>query len=318
MRFTDPHNDAMPFDPQQAAYWLPVDTYVGGAEHAVMHLLYSRFWTKALYDLGYVTFIEPFMRLRNQGMILSPQMRDGKYEKMSKSKGNVITPDEVVAQYGADALRAYEMFISEFSQATPWQIDGLAGTFRWLQRVWTLVLEGQTKTRDLPPASAEQIKVLRRALHQTLKKVEDDIDAFAFNTVISSLMEFTNTLARAKETALYPDAVWDEIVDTLLRILAPIAPFMAEELWKRRGNEYSIHQQEWPRYDAAIAAEESFTLVVQVNGKVRARLELPVGIREDEVKAKAFADAGVKKYSDGKTLANVVYVPGRLLNIVVK
>ncbi|HZQ08454.1 MAG TPA: leucine--tRNA ligase, partial [Anaerolineae bacterium] len=193
MRFADPHNNTAPFDPKEVAYWLPVDTYVGGAEHAVMHLLYARFWTKVLYDLGIVPFKEPFTRLRNQGMILSPQMKDGKYEKMSKSKGNVITPDEMVAQYGGDALRAYEMFISEFSQATPWQVDGLAGTYRWLKRVWDLMLT----PHEHPTSNADTVKAdrnLRRKLHQTINKVERDIESFSFNTVISALMEFTNAM----------------------------------------------------------------------------------------------------------------------------
>lgn len=318
MRFTDPHNNDAPFERQEVDYWLPVDTYVGGAEHAVMHLLYARFWTKVLYDLGIVSFVEPFMRLRNQGMILSPQMRDGKYEKMSKSKGNVITPDEMVAQFGADALRAYEMFISDFTQATPWQIDGLAGTYRWLQRIWNLVLEPAGHKETLPPATPEQVKALRRALHQTIKKVEDDIEAFAFNTVISALMELTNVLVRAKDTARYPDPVWDEMINSLLRVLAPIAPFMTEELWARLGGTYSIHQQKWVQYDAGAAADESFTLVVQVNGKVRGKLELPVDIREAEAKQRALNDPAVKKWLEGKTIAQQVYVPGRLLNIVVK
>lgn len=317
MRFTDPQNHTRAFDPQQVNYWLPVDTYVGGAEHAVMHLLYARFWTKALYDLGIVSFIEPFQRLRNQGMILSPQIKDGKYEKMSKSKGNVITPDEMVDQFGADALRAYEMFISDFTMATPWQTDGLAGTFRWLTRVWNLLLESGGKP-NLPAAGDEQIKTLRRALHQTLKKVEDDVNDFAFNTVISSLMSFTNVLIRAQDSAKYPAAVWDEALNTLLLMLAPIAPFMAEEIWSRRGKTYSIHQQKWPAYDADAAKDEAFTLVVQINGKVRGKLELPVGVSEDKAKQKAFDDPGVKKWMDGKTIERVLYVPGRLLNVVVK
>ena len=316
MRFTDPRNDQEPFQTKEVNYWLPVDTYVGGAEHAVMHLLYARFWTKVLYDLGIVAFIEPFQRLRNQGMILSPQMKDGKYEKMSKSKGNVITPDEMVEQFGADALRAYEMFISDFTVATPWQTDGLAGTQRWLTRVWNLFLEPARE--NLPQASAEQIKLLRRALHQTLRKVEGDINDFAFNTVISSLMTLTNVLVKAKDTAMYPDAVWGETMKTLLLMLAPIAPFMAEEIWTRSGNAYSVHQQKYPVYDADAAKEETFMLVVQVNGKVRGKIELPVGVSEEDAKEKAFDDANVKKWVEGKTIASVVYVPGRLMNVVVK
>lgn len=317
MRFTDPRNETRPFDPKEVNYWLPVDTYVGGAEHAVMHLLYARFWTKALYDLGFVSFIEPFQRLRNQGMILSPQMKDGKYEKMSKSKGNVITPDEMVEQFGADALRAYEMFISDFAMATPWQVDGLAGTYRWLTRVWNLLLEPASE-KKLRAATEEEIKTLRRALHQTIYKVEHDINDFAFNTVISSMMQLTNVLVRAKDTAMYPDAVWGEAMKDLLLLLAPIAPFMAEEIWSRLGGTYSVHQQQWPAYDAAAAKDETFTLVIQVNGKVRSKIELPVGVGEEDAKEQAFADPNVKKWTEGKTIDNVRYVPGRLLNVVVK
>lgn len=316
MRFADPHNVAQPFDAKEVNYWCPVDTYVGGAEHAVMHLLYARFWTKVLYDLGYINFVEPFQRLRNQGMILSPQIKDGRYEKMSKSKGNVITPDEMVEKFGADALRAYEMFISDFTVATPWQIDGLAGTHRWLTRVWNLFLEPARE--NLPQANDEQIKLLRRALHQTLKKVEDDINAFAFNTVVSSLMTLTNVLVKAKDTAWYPDAVWGEAMKTLLLMLAPIAPFMAEEIWARLGGAYSIHQQKYPVYDTDAAKQETFTLVVQVNGKVRGKIELPVGVSQEGAKQKAFDDANVKKWIEGKNIERVLYVPGRLMNVVVK
>ncbi|MBI4670483.1 MAG: leucine--tRNA ligase [Chloroflexi bacterium] len=314
MRFADPRNEHAPFDAKEVNYWCPVDTYVGGAEHAVMHLLYARFWTKALYDLGYVNFIEPFERLRNQGMILSPQVKDGKYEKMSKSKGNVITPDEMVSQYGADALRAYEMFISEFSQATPWQIDGLAGTFRWLKRVWDLMLA----PNERPAANettAQADRVLNRKLHQTIHKVESDIEAFAFNTVISALMEFTNVMYDLQNQV--SREMFDHARETLLLVLAPIAPFMTEELWMRWGSKYSIHQQKYPQYDSAAAAEESFTLVVQVNGKVRGKIELPVGVSEAEAKQKAFDDPNVKKWMEGKNIAQVVYVPGRLMNVVV-
>jgi leucyl-tRNA synthetase len=315
MRFADPHNDKMPFDPKEVNYWLPVDTYVGGAEHAVMHLLYARFWTKVLYDLGYVKFIEPFKRLRNQGMILSPQMRDGKYEKMSKSKGNVITPDEMVEQFGADALRAYEMFISDFTMATPWQIDGLAGTFRWLRRVWDIMLAPNERP-TASDATAQADRGLRRKLHQTIHKVESDIEDFAFNTVISALMEFTNALYDLQNQV--SREAFDQARETLLLVLAPIAPFMAEEIWLRWGRAYSIHQQKYPKYDAALAAEEVFTLVVQVNGKVRGKLELPVGVSEAEAKQKAMSDPHVKKWLEGKTMANVVYVPGRLVNVVVQ
>jgi len=315
MRFADPHNDDAAFDPKQVAYWLPVDTYVGGAEHAVMHLLYARFWTKVLHDLGYVPFVEPFTRLRNQGMILAPEEKDGKREKMSKSKGNVITPDEVVKEYGADALRAYEMFISDFEQATPWSTQGLGGTWRWLRRVWDLLLAPS----DRPAADATTERAdrdLRRAIHKANRKVSADIEGFRFNTVVSAMMEFTNVITDAQSQV--SDAAFEEARHTLLLLLAPIAPFMAEEIWARKGRKYSVHQQKWPQFDAMLAADEMMTLPIMVNGKVRDRVELPVGVSEIEVKDAALRTQNVQKHLAGKTPAQVIYVPGRMVSIVVR
>ena len=313
LRFADPLNDQAPFGKHEVSYWLPVDMYVGGAEHAVMHLLYARFWTKVLHDLGHVPFVEPFKRLRNQGMILAP---DGK-EKMSKSKGNVITPDEVVAQYGGDALRAYEMFISDFEQATPWNTNGLAGTSRWLKRAWELQLKPAPASLPLPSAAtAHADRDLRRKLHKTIRKVSGDIEGFRFNTVISTLMEFTNALAAAHDQGV-SDAAFIEAQDALLLMLAPIAPFMAEEIWARKGRPYSVHQQMWPAWDAALAADDMITIVVQVNGKVRDRVQVPADVTEDQAIAAALASEGAKKYMDGQTPKKVLHVPGRLVNIVV-
>ena len=311
MRFADPQNHRAAFDKQEVEYWLPVDTYVGGAEHAVMHLLYARFWTKALRDLGYISFIEPFQRLRNQGMILAP---DGR-EKMSKSKGNVITPDMVVAEHGADALRAYEMFISDFEQATPWNTNGLGGTYRWLRKVWDL-LQAPSDRPAADAATEPADRELRRKMHKTIKKVSSDIEGFRFNTVISAMMEFTNAIIDLQNQV--SDAAFEEARDTLLLLLAPIAPFMAEEIWTRKGRAYSVHQQKWPPFDAALAADEMMTLPVMVNGKVRDRIELPVGVSESEVKETALQAANVKKHLDGKTPAQVIYVPGKMVSVVVK
>ncbi len=312
LRFVDPRNDRAAFDAKEVAYWLPVDWYVGGAEHAVMHLLYARFWTKVLYDLGYVPFVEPFQRLRNQGMILAP---DGK-EKMSKSKGNVITPDDVVAEHGGDALRAYEMFISDFEAATPWNPSGLAGTYRWLRRAWDLLLT--PSARPVPDATTEQHdRDLRRKMHKTIKKVSADIESFRFNTVVSALMEFTNAIYDAQSKPV-SDAAFDEARDALLLLLAPVAPFMAEEIWARKGRPYSIHQQRWLAYDAAMAADEMMTLPVQVNGKLRDRVELPVGASEAEVKDAALKSANVQRYLEGKPPLKVIYVPGKMVSLVVK
>ncbi len=311
LRFVDPHNDQAPFDKKQVDYWLPVDWYVGGAEHAVMHLLYARFWTKVLYDLGYVSFVEPFQRLRNQGMILAP---DGK-EKMSKSKGNVVTPDEVVAEYGGDALRAYEMFISDFEQTTPWSTQGLGGTYRWLRRVWDILLAPAPQ----PPADASTEaadRELRRKMHKTIKKVSSDLENFRFNTVISTLMEFTNALYDA-QTQSVSAAAFDEARDALLILLAPIAPFMAEEIWARKERPYSIHQQKWLEYDEQLAADEIITLPVQVNGKVRDRLQVPVDISEAAVKDAALQSPHVQRHLGGKAPSKIIYVPRRLVSIVV-
>jgi len=311
LRFVDPHNDRAPFDKKQVDYWLPVDWYVGGAEHAVMHLLYSRFWTKVLYDLGYVSFVEPFQRLRNQGMILAP---DGK-EKMSKSKGNVVTPDEVVAEYGGDALRAYEMFISDFEQTTPWSTQGLGGTYRWLRRAWDLLLAPAPQTpADASTEAAD--RELRRKMHKTIKKVSSDLENFRFNTVVSTLMEFTNALYDA-QTQTVSAAAFDEARDALLILLAPVAPFMAEEIWARKGRPYSIHQQKWLEYDEQLAADEIITLPVQVNGKVRDRLQVPVDITEAAVKEAALQSPHVQRHLGGKTPAKIIYVPRRLVSIVV-
>lgn len=311
MRFADPHNEKEAFAKKEIAYWLPVDTYVGGAEHAVMHLLYARFWTKALHDLGYVPFIEPFKQLRNQGMILAP---DGK-EKMSKSKGNVITPDQVVAEYGADALRAYEMFISDFEQATPWNTNGLGGTWRWLRRVWDLFLA--KANHPVSDASTEQAdRDLRRAMHKAIQKVSADIEGFRFNTVVSTMMEFTNAIIDAQRQV--SAAAFDEARDALLLMLAPIAPFMAEEIWARLGRQYSVHQQKFPIFDASLAADETMIIPVQINGKLRDRIELPVGTSEAHVKDAALKSENVQKHLGGQVPLKMIYVAGKLLNIVVK
>ncbi len=310
LRFADPHNGQQPFDVKEVAYWLPVDTYVGGAEHAVMHLLYARFWTKALHDLGFLPFVEPFRQLRNQGMILAP---DGK-EKMSKSKGNVITPDEMVNDFGADSLRAYEMFISDFEQATPWNTNGLAGVHRWLKRVWEILLHSTAR-----PAEDETTQTvdreLRRWTHKTIKKVSKDVEDFRFNTVISALMEFTNALQDSQRKPL-SDAAFEEACDALLLLLAPIAPFMTEEIWECKGRRYSIHQQAWPKHDEELAADEVITLVLQVNGKVRGRLTMPVNLTEDQARQVALESEAVVRHLGGKTPRKVIYVAGKLVNVV--
>ncbi len=308
-RFTDPYNREELASQEQLAYWLPVDMYVGGAEHAVMHLLYSRFWTKVLYDLGVVPFAEPFKRLRNQGMILAP---DG--QKMSKSLNNVITPDEVVADFGADALRGYECFISDFELAVPWNTQGVPGVRRWLDRVWRIVLAPDDERG--PPAEFNE-RQLRRVTHQTIQKVERDILDFKGNTMVAALMEFTNALYRARDAGLAGTPAWDNAIEALLLIMAPVAPHIAEELWERLGRSYSIHQQAWPVADAELAAEDEVEIALQVNGKLRDRVTVPADADNTMLEGVAFKSERVLESIQGKTVRKVIVVPGRLVNVVV-
>jgi leucyl-tRNA synthetase len=303
------HTDSMPFDPEEGKYWLPVDVYTGGIEHATMHLIYTRFFTKAMREMGVVGFDEPMIVLRNQGIILGEDS-----EKMSKSRGNVIAPDDLVARYGADTVRGYLMFGWRWDQGGPWDSQGIEGVVRWLQRVWNLVLEpgeaGGSPTE-------QKIADLRRWTHKTIKRVTDDMEAFTFNTIIAGLMEFTNALIKAKTTPIYGTEVWEEGIETLLLLLAPCCPHVAEELWERTGRPYSIHQQSWPKFEADLAADEVITLIVQINGKVRARIEVPADISEEAATGTALADENVQRHIAGKEIRKTIYVQGRLVNIVV-
>ena len=304
----------MPFNPVEGAYWLPVDQYTGGIEHATMHLLYTRFFTKAMRDMGIVDFDEPMTRLYNQGIILG---EDG--EKMSKSRGNVIAPDDLVRQYGADVLRGYLMFGFRWDQGGPWSSTGVLGIQRFLERVWALVLEpAPTSGGDEASDGDAQVRALRRKQHQTVRKVTQDMERFSFNTMIAALMEYTNHMVRAKETPVAQTAAWQEATKTLLLLMAPSFPHISEELWERAGHDYSIHQQAWPTWDDELAAEETITIVVQVNGKVRDRFEAPADIGEEDAKEQALATPGAQKHLNGKQPLKVIYVPGRLVNIVVK
>jgi leucyl-tRNA synthetase len=309
LRFTSPQEDAYPFDPQAMRYWMPVDLYVGGAEHAVMHLLYARFWTKVMYDAGVVPFKEPFQKLMNQGVVHAP---DGL--RMSKSRGNVITPDSVVERFSADALRGYELFMAPFEQNVNWSEDGVRGVHRWLNRVWQLVLEEPA----FGDPGEETVREMRRWTHRTIKKATEDIERLHFNTMVSALMEYTNFLQSAREAGAVQREAWDEAIDAMMRMLAPPVPYIAEELWTRKGRPYSVHQQSWPSHDESLAASDMFTLVVQVNGKLRDRFEVPVDISEEAAKEMALASPRVRAHTEGKELARVLYVPGRLVNIVVR
>jgi len=305
------HADSTPIDPEELKYWAPVDVYTGGIEHATMHLIYTRFFTKAMRDMGVVDFDEPMTVLRNQGIILGEDS-----EKMSKSRGNVIAPDDLVKRYGADTVRAYLMFGWRWDQGGPWDSQGIEGIVRWLPRVWNLVLDTPPSS---PPAGGKEggIADLQRWTHKTIRRVTDDMEAFTFNTIIAGLMEFTNALIKAKGTPVYGTEAWEEAVETLLLLLAPCCPHIAEELWARIGRPYSVHQQSWPAFDADLAADEVITLIVQINGKLRARIEAPADITEEAAREAALSDENIRRHIGDKEIRKVIYVPGRLVNIVV-
>ena len=313
LRYASPHYDTAAFDPEKVKYWMPVDLYTGGAEHAVMHLFYARFFIKALRDMGLVDFDEPFTRLFNQGIIIAER------QKMSKSRGNVITPDEYVVELGADAIRAYLMFLGPWEQGGEWNDSSISGISRWLNRVWDLVMggygEGEKVSSDVRQKTERE---LARIVHQTIRKVTNDLEKMRFNTMIAALMEFTNHLARAKEAGHVTDAAWKEAIDTLLLLLAPTAPHLAEELWQKTGHDYSIHNQNWPQWDEELAKDEEFTMPIQVNGKLRDRIIVPVSITEAEAKQKALDSQRVRAYLEDKELISTIYVPGRLVNLVVR
>jgi leucyl-tRNA synthetase len=308
LRYCSPHDTEFAFNPAKTRYWMPVDIYTGGAEHAVMHLFYSRFFTKALRDMGLLDFSEPFTRLFNQGTITA------QHAKMSKSRGNVVNPDKYVADIGADAVRAYLMFVGPWELGGDWNDSGIGGISRWFNRVWKLVTE--TYQPGAPDAEAEA--ELIRKTHQTIRKVNTDIDKLQFNTMLAALMEFTNYLAPAKETAKVSAEAWSQAVDSLVLMLAPTAPHLAEELWQQMGHEYSVHNQSFPSWNEALTAEPEITLVVQVNGKLRARIPAPADINECRATDLAMNHERVQEYTAGKEVKTVIYVPGKLLNIVVK
>jgi leucyl-tRNA synthetase len=311
MRYIDPHNEERPFSRELARKWLPVDQYTGGAEHAVMHLLYTRFFTKAARDMGVVENDEPMTRLFNQGQILGP---DG--QRMSKSRGNVVAPDDQVEKWGADTFRGHLMFLGPWDQGGPYDPSGINGVYRWLNRVWNAVL-GEIETASKP--DAPETRELRRWTHRTIAKVTEDIADFRFNTMIAAMMEFTNHLTRLRESGATVDAAaWDEARTSFALLLAPAVPHIAEELWQRLGKPYSVHTQPWPSYDAALTVEDEVEVAVQVNGKLRARLTLSTDAPEATAKERALADPSVAMHVAGKDVVRVIYVPNRLLNIVVK
>jgi leucyl-tRNA synthetase len=312
LRYASPHYDEGPFDTEALEYWLPVDQYTGGAEHAVMHLLYARFFIKAIRDVGLIDFDEPFTRLFNQGIIVAQR------HKMSKSRGNVVNPDNYVSELGADAVRAYLMFIGPWEQGGDWDDSGLNGMSRWLNRVWNLALQGQEASLPSEAPDQRAAKDLRHRTHKTIKKVTEDLARFRYNTMLASLMEFSNHLARVLSERSVDSTSWQEATDTLLLLLAPTAPHLCEELWTRTGHPYSIHRQPFPKWDEELAAEEQNTLVIQINGKVRDKVAVPVSITEKEAQELALSQPRVKAFLEGKQLTSVIYVPHKLVNLVVK
>ena len=311
LRYTSPQYSQGAFDPKLLEKWMSVDQYTGGAEHAVMHLLYSRFFIKALRDMDLVKFDEPFLRLFNQGVILGED-----HEKMSKSRGNVVNPDEVVGQLGADAVRCFLMFIGPWDQGGPWSDVGINGVARWLNRVWTIV-ERDPANLDSKSGSADNSRETLRLLHQTIRKCHADLDRFKFNTTIASLMEFSNHLSKVWAEGSVDAATWRECIEKMLLILAPIAPHISEEMWELTGHKYSIHQQRFPQWDEDLAAEETVTLVLQVNGKVRDRIQVPADIDEAQAQELALASPKVRVFTQDKTVDKAIYVPGRLVNVVI-
>jgi leucyl-tRNA synthetase len=364
LRFTSPDYDRGPFDPARMAYWMPVDQYVGGAEHPVQHLLYARIWTRVMHDAGLVPFKEPFARLRNQGMLvvstphrhatdpnateewvpitpeeaqtLPPDQVEMRATKMSKSLRNVITPDQMVAKYGADSLRIYELFMAPFDQEVAWSEEGINGARRFLGRVWDLVLRAHTEADSATFDALDE--ALTRLRHKTIMRVTQDIERFRFNTMVAALMEFANALGERYRAGQWRTTAFQESLESLVRLLAPGAPFIAEGLWQATGGfgraaaaspqagdpaqpfdaPGSVHEQPWPAYDEALTVEDVVTVVVQVNGRVRDRIEAPADATEAQVRAAALQRPRIQEFVTDPERAKFIYVKGRLLNVVVR
>ena len=338
LRYMDAQNTELPFSPEAESYWGPVDLYIGGVEHAVLHLLYARFWHKVLFDCGLVSTVEPFQKLFNQGMILAFSYKDeaGKYyypeqveerdgawfvkadgtpvatqiEKMSKSRYNVVNPNDVVAQYGADALRLYEMFMGPLEQVKPWQMSGVEGVYRFLGRTWRLFVVGEGELNPVigdHPADRE----IRRSLHTAIKSVTEGVEDLRFNTPISRMMEFV-------KLAMTRDKLRTQDMETFVQILAPYAPHLAEELWERLGHAESLAYEPWPAWDEAALAQETVTIAVQVQGKRRGQIEVAQDASKEDILAAAKALDTVARQLEGMQILKEIVVPGRLVNLVVR
>ncbi len=307
-RFASPGFDGGPWDPEKARELMPIDLYTGGIEHAILHLLYSRFWTKAARDLGLTDLSEPYLKVRNQGIILGED-----FEKMSKSRGNVIDPDNLVREYGADTVRTYLAFIAPWEVGGPWNASGINGPAKWLGRVWSLYFDEAGGPRE-NVGEAE----LRLAVHSTLQKVSGDFERLSFNTIVAALMELTNTLVKAKRSPIAETPAWAEALNVFNLMLAPLVPHVAEEIWHERGHEGSVHVQAWPTVDEAALVRGTMTVAVQVNGKLRGQVEVVTGADKELVLAAARAELNVAKFLDGKQTVKEIYVPGKIVNIVVR
>ena len=304
LRFIDPNNDRVFCDKEKEKYWMPIDLYVGGSEHAVLHLMYSRFWHKVLNDLGYVSTKEPFLKLRHQGIILGEDSR-----KMSKSRGNVVNPDDVVKEYGADSVRLFEMFMGPLEEMKPWSTRGVEGVFRFLNRVWRLFVNEDGRL-DLAIKDVEPTTDFERLYHQTIKKVGDDIENLRFNTAISQMMIFLN---EAMKLEIRPRRQLENFV----LLLAPFAPHISEELWEKLGHKISLAYEPWPVYDEAKCAESTVEVVLQINGKLRSKVAVAKDTPVEELERLAFEDSNVKRYTDGKRIIKKIVIPNKLVNIVI-
>jgi leucyl-tRNA synthetase len=307
LRFLDPYNDKEIVSKEKEKYWMPVNLYLGGAEHAVLHLLYARFWHKVLFDLGYVSTREPFVRLYHQGMILGEDSN-----KMSKSRGNVVNPDEVIAGYGADSFRLFEMFLGPLSATKPWSTKGIEGVYRFLNRVWRIIIDENgninTAIKDVKPEGEAE-----RLMHRTIKNVTDDIEDMdmKFNTCVSELMIYVNELSKFE---ILPK----EMIIVLVKLLAPFAPHLSEELWQRLGNSGTISFASWPEYDPAKVQRAVVTVVGQVNGKVRVRIEVDTDTDEKKLIELVKSDEKILSYINGKEIIKEIAIKNKLVNIVVK
>ncbi len=311
LRYADPHNEEQAWSEAAMEHWLPVDQYIGGPEHAVMHLLYSRFFIKALRDMGYLHFDEPFTRLYHQGMVLGP---DG--QKMSKSRHNVVAPDDVVEKYGADTVRAYLMFMGPFDAGGSFIVENLEGVWRFMNRFWSLVNDTWIEHPTADDSSASQ--AIERLRNKTIKRVTEEYASFRFNTALAALMECNNALIKQQREPVARSAAFRDTLESMMQLLAPLAPHISEELWHMTGHNSTIHRSMWPTYNEAMTRESTFTLVVQVNGKVRERIEVSADIIEAQARQMALENPRVASFIGENTVQKIIYVPGKLVNIVVR